>query len=136
MIDENYNNLKQYNIFISYKKKLVEKEIRRVKNLKKEHKNYPLYGKTLIIKDLMDVKGYRLTRGSKYFNSPISKLDAQNIINLKNAGAIIIGTANLHELAYGVTSKNPHFGFVRNPKFPELIAGGSSGVLNAASCIK
>ena len=59
----------------------------------------------MIIKDLMNVKGYRLTRGSKYFNSPISKLDAQNIINLKNAGAIIIGTANLHELAYGVTVK-------------------------------
>ena len=136
LIDENYNSLKQYNIFISYKKKLVEKEIRRVKNLKKEHKNYPLYGKTLIIKDLMNVKGYRLTRGSKYFNSPISKLDAQNIINLKNAGAIIIGTANLHELAYGVTSKNPHFGFVRNPKFPELIAGGSSGGSAAAVASK
>ena len=84
----------------------------------------------------MDVKGYRLTRGSKYFNSSISKLDAQNIINLKNAGAIIIGTANLHELAYGVTSKNPHFGFVRNQKFPELIAGGSSGGSAACSCIK
>ena len=38
LIDENYNNLKQYNIFISYKKKLVEKEIRRVKNLKKNIK--------------------------------------------------------------------------------------------------
>ena len=136
MIDENYNKLKKNNIFISYKKKLVEKEIIRVKKLKKEHKNYPLFGKTVIVKDLMNVKGYRLTRGSKYFNSPISKLDAQNILNLKDAGAIIIGTANLHELAYGVTSKNSHFGFVRNPKFPELIAGGSSGGSAAAIASK
>ena len=136
LIDENFNKLKKNNIFISYKKKLVEKEIIRVKKLKKEHKNYPLFGKTVIVKDLMNVKGYRLTRGSKYFNPPISKYDAQNILNLKDAGAIIIGTANLHELAYGVTSKNPHFGFVRNPKFPELIAGGSSGGSAAAIASK
>ena len=136
LIDQNFNDYKQYNIFISYKKKLVEKEIRRVKSFKKEHKNYPLFGKTLIVKDLMNVKGYRLTRGSKYFKTPISKYDAQNIKNLKNAGAIIIGTSNLHELAYGVTSKNPHFGFVGNPKFPELIAGGSSGGSAAAIASK
>ena len=136
LIDKNYNDLKQYNIFISYKKRLVEKEITRVKKLKKEHKNYPLFGKTLIVKDLMAVEGYRLTRGSKYFNLPISEYDAENIVNLKKAGAIIIGTANLHELAYGVTSKNPHFGFVRNPKFPELIAGGSSGGSAAAIASK
>ncbi len=46
---------------------------------------------------------------------------------LKAAGAICIGKTNLHELAYGITSKNPHYGFVLNPRDTNRIAGGSSG---------
>ena len=38
-----------------------------------------------------------------------------------------MGKTNMHELAYGVTSANPHFGTVRNPWDLDRIAGGSSG---------
>jgi aspartyl-tRNA(Asn)/glutamyl-tRNA(Gln) amidotransferase subunit A len=38
----------------------------------------------------------------------------------------------MHELAYGITSANPHFGYVRNPWDPERIPGGSSGGSGAA----
>jgi aspartyl-tRNA(Asn)/glutamyl-tRNA(Gln) amidotransferase subunit A len=43
-----------------------------------------------------------------------------------------MGTTNLHELAYGITSANPHFGVVQNPSNAEHIAGGSSGGSAAA----
>ena len=39
----------------------------------------------------------------------------------------MMGKTNMHELAYGVTSANPHFGTVRNPWSLDRIAGGSSG---------
>jgi aspartyl-tRNA(Asn)/glutamyl-tRNA(Gln) amidotransferase subunit A len=39
----------------------------------------------------------------------------------------MVGKAGLHELAYGITSDNPHFGTIRNPRNPEHSPGGSSG---------
>ena len=46
---------------------------------------------------------------------------------LNAAGAVMVGKTGLHELAYGITSDNPHFGTIRNPRNPEHIPGGSSG---------
>jgi aspartyl-tRNA(Asn)/glutamyl-tRNA(Gln) amidotransferase subunit A len=43
------------------------------------------------------------------------------------AGAVILGTTNLHEFAYGGTTQNPHFGACRNPWDLERVPGGSSG---------
>ncbi|MFL6463277.1 MAG: amidase, partial [Bryobacteraceae bacterium] len=40
---------------------------------------------------------------------------------------ICVAKTNLHELAFGITSKNPHYGFVLNPLDTQRIAGGSSG---------
>jgi mandelamide amidase len=47
-------------------------------------------------------------------------------------GAIVMGKANMDELASGVTSDNPIFGFVRNPYNTDVIPGGSSGGSAAA----
>lgn len=44
----------------------------------------------------------------------------------------MLGKTNLHELCYGITSTNPHFGAVRNPWDRERIPGGSSGGSAAA----
>ena len=40
---------------------------------------------------------------------------------------VMVGKAGLHELAYGISSDNPHFGTIRNPRNPEHSPGGSSG---------
>jgi Asp-tRNA(Asn)/Glu-tRNA(Gln) amidotransferase A subunit family amidase len=51
---------------------------------------------------------------------------------LEAAGYANVGKANLHEFAYGVTSENPHYGTVPNPRAEGRIAGGSSGGSAAA----
>ena len=44
----------------------------------------------------------------------------------------MLGKTNLHELCYGITSNNPHFGAVHNPWDLDRIPGGSSGGSAAA----
>jgi aspartyl-tRNA(Asn)/glutamyl-tRNA(Gln) amidotransferase subunit A len=51
---------------------------------------------------------------------------------LEDAGYAVVGKTNLHELAYGITSDNPHYGAVVNPLDPDRIPGGSSGGNGAA----
>jgi aspartyl-tRNA(Asn)/glutamyl-tRNA(Gln) amidotransferase subunit A len=57
---------------------------------------------------------------------------AEAVRRLEQAGWVDVGKTNLHEFAYGVTSENPHFGTVPNPRYPGRIAGGSSGGSAAA----
>jgi len=91
-----------------------------------------LAGIPLAIKDLMVMRGYAMTGGSRALNAALSSIDAEVVARLRAVGAVIVGAANLHELAYGVTSENPHFGAVKNPRGPEYMAGGSSGGSAAA----
>jgi mandelamide amidase len=51
---------------------------------------------------------------------------------LRDAGAILLGKTNLHELAFGITSNNAAFGAVANAYDPDRFAGGSSGGTGAA----
>lgn len=87
----------------------------------------PLYGVPVAVKDLIDVAGLKTTAGSLFFKDNVAKEDAFVVQQLKNAGAIILGKTNLHEIALGVTNNNPHFGPCRNPHDPKRISGGSSG---------
>jgi aspartyl-tRNA(Asn)/glutamyl-tRNA(Gln) amidotransferase subunit A len=91
-----------------------------------------LAGIPMAIKDLMAMRGYAMTGGSRAIDAALSSTDADVVARLRAAGAVIVGAANLHELAYGVTSENPHFGAVKNPQRPEHMAGGSSGGSAAA----
>ncbi len=91
-----------------------------------------LAGIPMAIKDLMAMRGYAMTGGSRALDGALSSTDAEVVAHLRAAGAVIVGAANLHELAYGVTSENPHFGAVKNPRRPEHMAGGSSGRSAAA----
>ncbi len=79
------------------------------------------------VKDLMRVKGFPLTGGTKETDMKNHTQEASIVSNLRGAGASIVATTNLHELAYGVTSRNPHHHHVVNAVNPELTPGGSSG---------
>jgi aspartyl-tRNA(Asn)/glutamyl-tRNA(Gln) amidotransferase subunit A len=66
------------------------------------------------------------------FREHVPKRTAKAVIRLERAGWTNAGKTNLHEFAYGITSQNPHFGTVPNPRAPGRIAGGSSGGSAAA----
>src|ERR1700733_8798868 len=87
----------------------------------------PLHGIPIAHKDLMWTKGTRTTSGSKIFADFVPNRDAAVVKRLADSGAVMVGKAGLHELAYGITSDNPHFGTIRNPRNPEHSPGGSSG---------
>jgi aspartyl-tRNA(Asn)/glutamyl-tRNA(Gln) amidotransferase subunit A len=92
----------------------------------------PLHGIPVAVKDVFCTQGIRTTCGSKIFENHVPGHDAAVVEKLAEAGAVLVGKTNLHELAYGVTSTNPHFGAVRNPWDLERIPGGSSGGSAAA----
>ncbi len=87
----------------------------------------PFHGIPIAYKDLFYTKGIRTTAGSLIYKDFIPDHDAAVVERLREAGAIAIGKANLHEIAFGITSKNPHYGWVLNPLDPTRLAGGSSG---------
>lgn len=88
----------------------------------------PLHGIPFAVKDNVDAAGVGLTGGSGALaDGWAPPHDAPVVARLRAAGAIVLGKAHLHELAFGITSTNERFGSVRNPHDPERIAGGSSG---------
>jgi aspartyl-tRNA(Asn)/glutamyl-tRNA(Gln) amidotransferase subunit A len=92
----------------------------------------PLHGIPIAVKDLYATRGVRTTFGSPLFADWIPDYDAAAVQRLKRAGAVIVGKTNLHELAFGTTSANPHYGAVCNPWNLQCHPGGSSGGSAAA----
>ncbi len=87
----------------------------------------PLHGIPVALKDNFFTKGVLTTDGSKLFAAHVPDYDSGVAEKLHEGGAVIVGKTGMHELAYGITSNNVHFGAVRNPHNSERIPGGSSG---------
>jgi len=86
-----------------------------------------LHGVPIALKDNIDTAGIRTTGASELFKDRVPTEDAEVARRLKNAGAILLGKLNLHELAYGGTSPVTYFGAVHNPWALAHQHGGSSG---------
>lgn len=89
-------------------------------------------GPAVAVKDLVDVAGTVTTAGGIQLPHTPATEDAPVVRRMRQAGCVVMGKANLHEFAFGLTSENPHHGAVRNPHDPERVAGGSSGGSAAA----
>jgi aspartyl-tRNA(Asn)/glutamyl-tRNA(Gln) amidotransferase subunit A len=92
----------------------------------------PLHGVPFALKDIFDVKEVPTTAGSKVWQDFIPKEDAPVMKRLRQAGAVLVGKLNMYELAFGITSNNPHFGATFNPWDLSASCGGSSSGSAAA----
>jgi aspartyl-tRNA(Asn)/glutamyl-tRNA(Gln) amidotransferase subunit A len=92
----------------------------------------PLHGVPIAIKDILNEKGQPCTCASKILQGFQSPYDATAVTHLKNAGAIILGRANMDEFAMGSSTENSAYKITHNPWDLERIPGGSSGGSAAA----
>ena len=87
----------------------------------------PLAGVPVAIKDNMCTKNLLTTCSSKILYNFVPTFSAEAVINLENAGAVILGKTNMDEFAMGSTTETSAYGVTRNPWDPEHVPGGSSG---------
>jgi indoleacetamide hydrolase len=91
-----------------------------------------LFGLPVPIKDCVNTRDCPTTAGTPALRRFRPAEDAPIVKALRQAGAIVLGKTNMHELGYGWTSNNQAFGAVHNPYDSTRIPGGSSGGTAAA----
>jgi amidase len=96
------------------------------------HVRGPLHGIPIVIKDNYETADLPTTGGSLALAGFRTGRDAFMVKRLREAGAVIVGKTNLHELAAGITSVSSLGGQTRNPYDPSRNPGGSSGGTGAA----
>jgi aspartyl-tRNA(Asn)/glutamyl-tRNA(Gln) amidotransferase subunit A len=106
--------------------------VRWTRRFKRGTRRSPLHGIPIALKDNIDTAGLRTTAASGVFKDRVPTDDAEVVVRLKRAGAVILGKLNLHEFALGGTSAVTYFGPVHNPWALDRVSGGSSGGSAAA----
>ena len=92
----------------------------------------PLHGIPIVIKDNYETSDMPTTGATLALTGFMTGRDAFQVKRLRDAGAVIIGKTNLHELAAGITTISSLGGQTRNPYDPTRNPGGSSGGTGAA----
>src|ERR1700738_2409450 len=88
-----------------------------------------LAGLPIVVKDNINTTDMPTSAGTPALQNARPTSNAPSLQKLLDAGAIIIGKTNMHELAFGITSTNlsSFAGPVKNPYDKTRIPGGSSG---------
>lgn len=87
----------------------------------------PLLGVPILVKDIIDTKDMPTTGGSVLFDGWTPSDDSFQVKRLREAGAIILGKANLSRFAQSGHFSQSHFGQVWNAFDPSKSTIGSSG---------
>lgn len=87
----------------------------------------PLHGVPVSIKHNFDVEGMPTTLGIRSRAGLVAERDELAVRRLRDAGAIVLGKANMPDLAIRWNTLSSLHGSTRNPRDPERSAGGSSG---------
>lgn len=87
----------------------------------------PLAGVPAAVKDNLCTRGLKTTCSSRILDGYVPAFEAEAVIRLRKAGAVILGKTNMDEFAMGSTTETSAFGPTRNPWNPDHVPGGSSG---------
>ncbi len=121
------------NAFISYDEERLRAAARVADQRRRKGGDLqPLHGLPIALKDNIDTIDLPTSGGTTALRGHVPPRNAPIAQTLFDAGGILLGKTNLHELAFGITNNNGEFGPVRNPYDPSRIPGGSSGGTGAA----
>jgi Asp-tRNA(Asn)/Glu-tRNA(Gln) amidotransferase A subunit family amidase len=120
------------NAFISLNPRALETADALDRERRERGSRGPLHGIPIVVKDNYDTADMPTTGSSIALAMHQPARDAFQVARLREAGAIIIGKTNLHELAAGILTVSSLGGQTRNPYDPTRNPGGSSGGTGAA----
>lgn len=124
----------QFHAFVTVEEK--EKVLKEAEEVQKKidagELTGPLAGVPVAIKDNMCTEGTLTTCSSKILSNFVPTFSSEAVLNLKKAGAVIIGKTNMDEFAMGSTTETSWYGPTKNPWDTEHVPGGSSGGSAAA----
>ena len=86
-----------------------------------------LYGKTIGIKDNINIKGVKMSCGSQILNNYSAPYSATVVERIENDGGLIVCTTNMDEFAMGSSTEYSIHGPTKNIFGDDVVAGGSSG---------
>lgn len=137
-IFENIDKVEEtYNCYVTIEK---ERAIERAKEVQAgiDSGKYTsaLAGVPVAIKDNMCLNGMKTTCSSKILENFIPTYTSSAVQKLEDAGAVIIGKANMDEFAMGSTTETSAYGVTKNPHDITRVPGGSSGGSAAAVAAK
>lgn len=133
LLERIYHLDAKLNAFITLTPELALEQARRAdEEIRRGVRRGALHGIPMALKDLYETAGIRTTCGSKRFGEYTPQADARVVSALRQAGGVLLGKLNMHEIALGLTNENPHYGVCHNPWDRQRVSGGSSGGSAAA----
>ena len=120
------------NAFITVLAEPALAEARAADKLLAAGKGGPLTGLPIVHKDIFCTEGVKTSCGSKMLDNFVAPYDATVVERLKQAGTVLLGKANMDEVAMGSSNETSFYGPVKNPWDLKCVPGGSSGGSAAA----
>ena len=128
MCFEQIEKTKEINALLSLCKESALKTAKEIDEKRKKGEELgALAGIPVVLKDNINYINTKTTCASKFLENWVSPFTATCAQKLIDAGAVIIGKANMDEFAMGSSTENSAFGVTKNPCNTAYVPGGSSG---------
>lgn len=123
---ERIKETKDLNALITVDESVSLSQAEMADKMLKSGKNLPLLGVPVVIKDNISTTEFKTTCASKFLSNYVPPFNATVVNKLREAGAVIVGKANMDEFAMGSSGENSAYGRTLNPIDKSCVPGGSS----------